>query len=66
MERIDWAELLRRIYGVDALRCPRCSGRLRFIASVTDRGAIERVLEHLGESATGPPPKRIVDAWAAG
>ena len=60
---LNWADLLRRIYDVDALRCPRCEGRLQFIAVVTERASIRRVLEHLGESATGPPPERAV-AWA--
>ena len=66
MHRIDWAELLRRIYRVDVLACPRCAGRLEFIAVVTERPAIERVLEFLGESATGPPPPRILGAWLSG
>ena len=64
MHRIDWAELLRRVHRVDALACPRCHGRLRFIAVVTERAAIRRVLDHLGESPTGPPPVRVLDAWA--
>ena len=63
MHRIDWAELLRRIHRVDALACPRCERRLAFIAAVTERDSIRQVLEHLGESPTGPPPVRIVDAW---
>ena len=29
--RIDWAELLKRVYDVDALACP-CGGRLKFAA----------------------------------
>ena len=49
---------------VDALACPRCHGRLRLIAVVMERAAIRRVLDHLGESATGPPPVRVLDAWA--
>ena len=64
MHRIDWAELLRRIYRVDALACPRCDERLTFIAVLTDRKSIRRVLDHLGESATGLPPVRVVGAWA--
>jgi uncharacterized protein YbaR (Trm112 family) len=51
---------------VDVLACPRCEGRLEFIAVVTEARAIRRVLDHLGESATGPLPARIVGAWAGG
>ena len=65
MERINWADLLRRIYNVEALRCPKCRGRLSFIAVVTERASIARILAHLGESPSGPPPVRTVDPWAA-
>ena len=46
--RIDWATLLHRVWGVDVLSCPRCGGRMRFIATITDRVVIRRILEHLG------------------
>ena len=46
--RIDWATLLHRVWGVDVLACPRCGGRMRFIATITDRVVIRRILEHLG------------------
>jgi hypothetical protein len=53
--RIDWARLLRRSLDVDALRCPRCDGRLRVLAIITEREPIERILSHL-EMPTAPPP----------
>ena len=45
-----WAELLRRGLDVDGAACPTdgCEGRLRFVASVMERGAVERILRHLG------------------
>ena len=45
--RIDWATLLHRVWGVDALLCPRCEGRMSFIATITDRAVIVRILAHL-------------------
>ena len=51
--RLDWAELLRRTFDMDALACI-CGGRLRFIALVTERRAIEPLLESLGLPATRP------------
>ena len=30
--RIDWATLMQRVWGWDVLACPRCDGRMRFIA----------------------------------
>ena len=53
--RLPWAELLRRVFLVDAIECPRCHGRMRIIAAVTEPGAIDRVLRHLGESLAPPP-----------
>ncbi len=60
---IDWATLLRRTYGVDALSCAGCGGRIEMLAVITRRGAIEKILRHLGESPTGPPPPRLTSPW---
>ena len=51
--RIDWARLLWRVWGVDALKCPACDGRMKMIAAITERGGIVRILEHLGASTGG-------------
>jgi hypothetical protein len=37
LTRLDWATLLQRVWGVDALDCGRCGGRMRFIAVIKDR-----------------------------
>jgi hypothetical protein len=34
--------------------CPRCHARMRIVAAVTEQGAIERILRHLGEHSTPP------------
>ena len=49
--RMDWATLLHRVWGWDVLACPRCEGRMRFIAVLTERAVIERILTHVGLSA---------------
>jgi hypothetical protein len=45
---MDWATLLHRVWDVDALKCPRCEGPMKFIATITDRAVIVRILTHLG------------------
>lgn len=55
-ERIDWAELLKRVYAVDALACP--CGRLRFIALILDADAAAALLQSLGRDASAPPIAR--------
>jgi hypothetical protein len=49
--RMDWATLMHRVWGWDVLRCPRCAGRLQFIAVITQRAVIERILTHVGLAA---------------
>ena len=61
--RRRWAELLRRIYEVDPLRCPACGGAMRILAFLTEGAVIDRILAHLrlahlrrtGGDARGPP-----------
>ncbi|HUJ25926.1 MAG TPA: transposase, partial [Myxococcales bacterium] len=53
--RIPWAELLKRAFKEDVLRCSKCGGERKVIAFVTTRDAIEKVLDHLGLPTTGPP-----------
>jgi len=38
----NWARLIRKIYEVDPLVCPKCNGPMRIIGS----RAIERLLPH--------------------
>jgi hypothetical protein len=45
---IPWAELMRRTYGVEILRCPRClAAPLRLIAFITDPAVVTKILSHL-------------------
>jgi len=50
---IPWAELLRRVHGVDVLRCS-CGGRRKVLAYVTAKEEIRQSLERLG-LWTDPP-----------
>ena len=60
--RYRWAELLRRIYEVDPLTCPRCAALMRIVAVITDPAVITRILVHRARSAEraqrsrSPPP----------
>ena len=46
-----WAALLRRVFGLDVLACPRCGSRLRVIAAVQDPLAVQAILAHRARSA---------------
>ena len=58
---MDWARLLRRSFEVDVLQCPRCQGRLRVMAVITEREAVKRILAHLGVPTEAPPVARARD-----
>ena len=49
-----WAEPLMRTLGVDAFDCPKCKGRMRLIAMVTERAAVRRFLTGVGELVDVP------------
>ena len=46
--RIDWATLMHPVWGWDVLACPRCEGRMMFIAVIKDCEVIVRILTHVG------------------
>jgi hypothetical protein len=53
--RVPWAELLRKVFAVDVLDCPRCHGRLEVIAYIAEPTVARRILDHLGLDSQGPP-----------
>jgi hypothetical protein len=58
--RMSWADLLMRVWAVDALKCPHCGGRMRVIAAIHDPDAITAILAAVHSDkwsvpATGPP-----------
>ena len=55
--RIDWAELLKRTYDIDALACS-CGGRLTFIATILEPTVARSILKSLGMEPRPPPTAR--------
>ena len=63
-----WARLIRKVYEVDPLECPKCKGPMRVIALIDDPGVVRRILEHLGRwtpEATEPGPPTAPPEWPA-
>ncbi len=60
-----WAQLLARTFGVDVLACPKCQGRLKLMAMVTDPASIARYLAAVGEATEVPrrTPSRGPPYW---
>jgi len=53
--RLPWAQLLRRVFFIDALKCPRCSAAMVVLALISDPPVVARILRHL-RLPTEPPP----------
>ena len=58
--RMNWADLLMRVWAIDALKCPFCGGRMRVIAVIQNPDAITAILAAVHSDkwfipATGPP-----------
>ncbi len=48
------AQLLARIYGVFALKCSGCGGRVRLVGFITEPATVRQILAHAGEPTTAP------------
>jgi hypothetical protein len=57
--RWPWAQLLRRVFALEVLICPRCGGPRRMPGAVTESYAVRRLLAALGFAAE-PPPDPVV------
>jgi len=59
-----WANLLRCIFEVDPLMCPRCGQEMRIVAFITEPKVIDRILEHLRRTrATRRRPRAPPRRW---
>jgi len=57
--RKNWARLIQKIYEVNPLSCPKCSGQMKVISVIEDEDVIKKILKHLGlwDRKARPPPK---------
>jgi hypothetical protein len=58
--RRRWSQLIKRVYEVDPLICPRCGGEMRVVAFILDHQVVDQILRHLerragGARVRGPP-----------
>jgi ribosomal protein S27E len=64
--RRSWAQLIKRVYEVDPLVCPKCGGEMRIIAFIIDHDVVDAILKHLAKSEArsprGPPSAAALSA----
>ncbi len=71
--RVAWADLLQRVFEIDALHCPTCGGRMRVLSAITDPIVASRILRCLSLPPRAPPqasakdgepaPGRVGEEW---
>jgi hypothetical protein len=59
--RRGWAEMIKKVYEVNPMACPKCQGEMRIIAFLTDYAVVDRIINHLKLTfvADRPPPPHI-------
>ena len=50
-----WARLIKRVYEVDPLICPKCGSEMKVIALILDPSEIQSILRHLVKIGRAPP-----------
>jgi hypothetical protein len=61
-----WAAMIRKVYEVDPMLCPKCGGRMKAIAFLTEVAVVDRIIDHLELAfvADRPPPSRVLEQVA--
>jgi hypothetical protein len=57
--RRAWAQLLRRVYEISPLTCPKCGAAMKIISVILDPAVIKTILDHIRkkkEAGPRPPP----------
>jgi hypothetical protein len=53
--------MIRKVYEVDPMICPKCGGTMKIIAFITEYAVVDRIIDHLKLTfaAAKPPPSHI-------
>jgi hypothetical protein len=53
--------MIRKVYKIDAMICPRCGGIMKVVAFITEYAVVDRIMEHLKLTfvAAKPPPSHV-------
>jgi len=67
MPSSGWADMIRKVYEIDPLRCPKCGGTMRIISFIEDYKVIDKIIDHLKLTfkAERPPPPQAQLSMAA-
>jgi hypothetical protein len=54
-KKYSWAQLLKRVFEVDVLICPRCGSKMKVLCAIHPPNAIQKILTCLGLPSRAPP-----------
>ena len=56
---MKWAQLIKLVYEVDPLICPKCGGTMRIVSFIDQEEVVRRILKHcnLWKEPPEKPPK---------
>ena len=55
LRRQAWARMLRKVFEVDPLRCPRCGTEMEVVAWITKPSVVDAILRHRREHGLVSP-----------
>jgi hypothetical protein len=53
----SWAGLIKKVYEIDPLKCPKCGGSMKIKAFIVDPEQVQRLCKNLGLQDWRAPPK---------
>ena len=61
-----WAAMIRKVYEVDPMTCPKCGGSMKVVAFLTDFSVVDRIIDHLKLTfaEAKPPPSHVFEQVA--
>jgi hypothetical protein len=61
-----WVKMICKVSEVDTLVCPRCGGRMKVVAFLTEHAVVDRIIRHLELTfvAEKPPPVHVFETVA--
>jgi len=60
---MGWTGVIRKVYEIDTLLCPSRGGKMKVIAFLTDRAAVDRIINHLKLSFVADRPLPLQAAY---
>jgi hypothetical protein len=56
---MNWAQRLKRVFGIEIEGCARCGGKLKILASIEEPQVIAKILWHLQRTAPEQYPSQL-------